>query len=468
MLTHRLRTLALACLGALLVTPALAQTARVQIIHNSPDPAAATVDIYVNGDLTLDDFAFRTATPFLDLPAEVELNIGVAPGNSSSASDALATIPITLEDGSSWAYIATGVLDPSSFAANPSGMMTGFQLESIHAAREMADEDGQVSFNVFHGSPDAAAVNVVAVGVGEIITDQPFTRESGYITVPPAAYTLEIQNSGDDAVLATYNADLSGLAGGAAIVAASGFLNPAANQGGEAFGLLTVLPDGTTFLLPLDGEETSETARVQVIHNAPDPAAAIVDIYLDGDLAIDDFAFRTATPYLDLPANETVTVGVAPGNSESAADVIVDFSYNLDPGTYALIASGVLDPAGFAANPSDEEIGFTLLAQLEAQEAAADHGNVEFYVVHGSPDAPAVDVIARGVGALLEGVPYSGVSGYLSVPADLYTIDIGVAGTDNIAASFTADLSGLGGGAAAVLASGFLDPAANQDGEAFG
>ncbi len=45
-----------------------AATARLQVIHNAADPAAEAVDIYVNGDLFLPGFAFRTASAFVDVP----------------------------------------------------------------------------------------------------------------------------------------------------------------------------------------------------------------------------------------------------------------------------------------------------------------------------------------------------------------------------------------------------------------
>jgi len=42
----------------------------------------------------------------------------------------------------------------------------------------------------------------------------------------------------------------------------------------------------------------AQTTRLQVIHNAADPAASVVDVYVNGGLAIDNFEFRKATPAL--------------------------------------------------------------------------------------------------------------------------------------------------------------------------
>ena len=131
---------------------------------------------------------------------------------------------------------------------------------------------------------DEAALALRAYGFDQIsATTADYT---GYISVPPASYTLDVTPEGDpNTIVASFTADLSGLGGGAAVVFASGFLDTTiANQNGEAFGLFAALADGTVVPFPARQE-----ARVQVIHNAADPAADTVDIYLNGGILLDNF-----------------------------------------------------------------------------------------------------------------------------------------------------------------------------------
>ena len=87
----------------------------------------------------------------------------------------------------------------------------------------------------------------------------------------------------------------------------------------------------------------AQTARLQVIHNAADPGAVAVDIYLNGTLLLDNFGFREATPYIDAPAGTPINIGVAGPNSTSVADTIKNFNVTLTANeTYVAIANGVL------------------------------------------------------------------------------------------------------------------------------
>ncbi|MCH8496665.1 MAG: T9SS type A sorting domain-containing protein, partial [Balneolales bacterium] len=92
-----------------------------------------------------------------------------------------------------------------------------------------------------------------------------------------------------------------------------------------------------------------------------------------------------------------------------------------------------------------------------------------FRVFHGATDAPAVDVrLADGGAVLVDDLSYQEFSDYLNVAADMYEIDITAAGNGSaVVASYGLDISSLNGGSALILASGFLAPGDNQNGEAF-
>ena len=61
-------------------------------------------------------------------------------------------------------------------------------------------------------------------------------------------------------------------------------------------------------------------------------------------------------------------------------------------------------------------------------------------VIHGSPDAPDVDILLDG-DVLLTDVPYLAASDYLTVPAGTHNVQVRAAGTDTIALDFDLTLA---------------------------
>ncbi len=249
-----MRTLSVLLLSLLAIASlASAQTAQVQIIHNSPDPTAVVVDIYIDAGAApaIDDFRFRNATPVLDLPAEVELLIGVAPGSSAGPGDIIATFPVTLMDGGSYLVMATGVLDPA-LPGNPEGENTDFGLK-IFSPLTTTAPGGTVDLLAYHGAPNAPTVDIVVSGGGILIDDLTYgTFTNGYLNVPASDLVLQVTPGNDnDSVVASFEAPLSVLGGRGVVVFASGFLGGTEKPHLPAFGLFVALDDGTVIELAL-------------------------------------------------------------------------------------------------------------------------------------------------------------------------------------------------------------------------
>lgn len=457
-----MKKLLLSITSAMLITTAMAQTARVQVIHNCADAAADEVDVYLNGTLLLDDFAFRTATPFVDVTANSPIRVSIAPKTSTSEADSIYSLTTTLTSGNTYVAVANGIVSSTGYTPAPD-----FELDIYAMGRETASNGSNTDLLVIHGSTDAPTVDVRS-GIETLVDDISYGNFSnGYLELPTADYTIRLTNTTGSQTVQTYSAPLSTLSlnGGAGVVVASGFLNPAANSNGAAFGLYVALPTGGAMIaLPTTAPEA--LARVQAIHNCADAAAATVDVYLNGDLAIDNFAFRTATEFLDLPANVLLNIGIAPGNSMSVADTIYNLAATLDSAeTYVIVANGIVSPSGYTPAPA-----FRLSVFGGARETANTGSNTDVLVVHGSTDAPTVDIQAGG-NTLVNDIAFgSFANAYLELPTNNYVLDITDQSGANKVASYSANLQSLNLGSAAitVLASGFLNPANNSSGPAFG
>jgi hypothetical protein len=237
-------------------------TASVQIIHNSADPAAQTVDVYINGTLTIDDLEFRTATAFVDVPAGTPIDIDIAPGTSSDVSESIYNLNTTLTADETYVGVADGVLNPTQF--DDSVNTIDFGLEVYTRAQQSSTNAGETSVLVHHGATDAPTVYIVNDADQSVLLDDiSYTEFDGYLDLPTADYIINVEAADNSAVVQSYDAPLQklGLSDTAVTVVASGFLDPAANQNGEAFGLWAAQPaSGPLVELPLKTIGTDEFA----------------------------------------------------------------------------------------------------------------------------------------------------------------------------------------------------------------
>lgn len=441
-----------------------AQTARLQVIHNSADAAAAQVDVWINNSKALSSFAFRTATPFIDVPGNTPLTVAVQPPGSTSASNPLWSETYTLEPGQSYVMVANGLVSASGH--NP---FKAFDIFVKPSAKEAAATNSTIDVLVFHGATDAPVVDVVetGIGAGTIIDYMAYGQFAGYLTLPTADYVLDVRDQTGTLTVARYLAPLqtSNLGGSALTVLASGFLNPASNNNGPAFGLFVALPTGGELIpLPL----VSPNARIQVIHNAADVAASQVDVWINQSKALNNFAFRSATPFVEVPSNTTLTVAIKPTGSTTPENALWSETFTLEPyNSYVLVANGLENQNGY--NPFKP---FNIFVKPNAKEASTSANTTDVLVFHGSTDAPMVDVVEVGAGAgtIIDNFAYGEFAGYLSLPTADYALAVrDETGTVTVA-TYAAPLQtlGLGGKALTVLASGFLNPAINNNGPAFG
>jgi hypothetical protein len=509
-------TVCLLTLGSVTTIYAQNTTTSLQVIHNAADPAAASVGVWVGlppaqagGQPTflnaVPTFNFRTATPALTalgtaVPSlggavGVPLTVNITTPGAAAATPAIASFsPVALSTGANIVF-ANGVVMPANFAPNPNGVSTAFRLFPVLDTTS-AIPATSVRLVVFHGSTDAPRVEVFARGVGVLGTFQ--YGESFQLTVPLNDYTLDIRLPGTTTVVASFSAPLRNLnlGGQRVIVAASGFLTPSANRNGQPFGLLAVVgnsnPVATALMLPAAPAPVPalpETiTSLQVIHNAADPAAASVGVWVGLPAAqaggqptflnaIPTFPFRTATPALTglgatVPSlaaaiGVPLTVNITAPAAAAATPAIASFTpVALVRGANIVIANGVVMPANFAPNPNGISTAFTLSRINDSLAVPADR--VRLIVFHGATDAPRVDIFARGVGVL-------GTASFrewftADVPVNDYSIDVRAAGTTTVVASFSAPLRtlGVGGQRVVVSASGFLNPATNRNGSPFG
>lgn len=428
-------------------------SALLQVIHEAPDPQAQVVDVYVNGDLFLDDFRYRTATPFTQVPADTDLTIALAPGSSDSFDDRVVELgPIQLAEGGEFVAVVNGVFDPQNTPSTPANADISLGLSLLEEARVAPANDGVDEATIFHSSPDTPPVDLVADRTDSVLSGLNYATFSNYLEIPNGIHTLDVNNPArDDRRIDSFQTPNLG-GGQAFVIVASGFLNTDESDRPE-FALVAYPSEGG------EGIELMQAGRIQVLHNSADPALETVDVYVDGELVGDDLSFREATPTFSFPADTTLEVALAASDSSSADDAIYSITPSLQPGaTYAAIASGVSTPAEFEPSPTGADIALAVNLGV-VRERAEDHEMVQLKAYHGVTDAPAIDVVtAAGKQMLVDDLTYGEFSSYFILDPTPVGFQITPADQSSVLTQLDVDLGAFQGEGLTLVASGFLTP----------
>ncbi|NTU77851.1 MAG: DUF4397 domain-containing protein [Chloroflexales bacterium] len=183
---RKLIILGLVALMALaIIPPAFAQagTAKVRVVHASPD--APAVDVFVNDNKALTNVPFFTASDYLDLPAG-SYRVQVTP-TGQPASAAVIDATATIEAGKAYTIAATGPVA----SIKPTIIVDDLS----------APASGKAKIRVYHFSPDAPAVDVKPAGGNALITGLAFPNASDYLEVPAGSYDLQVTPTGEGTVV---------------------------------------------------------------------------------------------------------------------------------------------------------------------------------------------------------------------------------------------------------------------------
>lgn len=136
------------------------------------------------------------------------------------------------------------------------------------------------------------------------------------------------------------------------------------------FGVLLLL----AFSIGVVSAQTGDGAQVRVVHAAPD--AGEVDVYVDGEVAIEGLAYTDATDFQELPEGDH-DIAVVPAGGD-VADAVVETSVSLGAGdVMTFVAHGTGDSVELFEIAHDWDEPGDGMARIVLVNATSDSANVE-------------------------------------------------------------------------------------------
>lgn len=155
--------------------------ARIRVLHASPD--APNVDIYINGNRILRDFAFKETSNYLSLPAG-RYQIDIYPtGNMVTT---VLSRKVTVEAGKQYTTVATDVVE---------------KLKLVVIEDYPVVPSGETKVRFVHLSPDTQSVDIAVKNGDVIFRNIGFRRSSDYLPLSPLTVDLEVRATGTKDVI---------------------------------------------------------------------------------------------------------------------------------------------------------------------------------------------------------------------------------------------------------------------------
>jgi hypothetical protein len=419
-------------------------TPMIRVVHASSD--APAVDIYAAGNSTplFTNVEFGATTPYLSVPAgayDIQLR---AAGASPSSAPVYSTGEIEIGEDDTITAVAAGLIGSGAEAD---------RFRVLPLAESFEATAGQARVRIVHASADAptVAIDVGNDGSAEIAALERFadTGEAGVAL--PAGSALQVGIwAGTPLARVTAFTTPELPADAELFVIATGLVANAA-RATDGFSLLAVGPTGSIGFV-------RQNPLVYALHASPDAPAVDIAVAGGGPTLVERLAFGELSAPIQVPPGSYQLDIQAAASGMTAATVTTP---SLAAGeSYLTVASGFLAP-------QSGEQGFQLLAYADAFEL--DTMSPLLRVVHGSPDAPAVDVGVVSGGSFEALAPFSNLSFSESsaadgteVPAAMLRIGVAATGTSTTAAEF--DVTTMMGQKAFAVAAGALAPDAGQQG----
>jgi hypothetical protein len=307
-------------------------TARVRLVHASPDAPAVDVTVASSGDALFDGVAFGEGG-YAEVPAGT-YTLRVRPDTDSNDGDVVAEFTMELAGGTVYTGFAGGYLSPDDDPAEEPFDLT-LAVDSGAGGGGMVET---ASVRAAHMSPDAPDVDIYVDG-DAALTGVPFRAISDYLDVSAGAHQITITEAGTrsntvfDAELALEAQDYT--------LVASGEL------GADSFEVLPLVDDNS---------DPGDDARLRAVHVSPD--AGTVDITVDaGPVLFDGVPFK-GSGYVTVGAGD-YAAQIRPDTSANDGQVAYDADVSLDGGAvYTAFASGYLSPGD---EPTEEAFELTVV-----------------------------------------------------------------------------------------------------------